>query len=363
MAVRRETIRIAETTIATQPPASGPQFAIHDGHDGALPPFERALHRIFLGPDGLRPIWRLAAAVALYNLLVFVIEALLATDPAIWAWMRTQSRAVLTPGAVLFSERARTFIVAGFFSGMLAGNEIPAGLLSAAATLVVLRLSPKKTLIAYLPPALLVTAAFFGTNWIAVHRTSGRRRCTAAELTTGTTIPAPTGTPSRVSTRARSPRASTRRTCSSDITAFFRSRRCGCFSCSAPGIWLVRGGARLPVGPSCREGPNSLRWLAFWGLLITLICFAFYIWFDGVDRNYGGNASAFRWVFWLAPLWLALMLPASDLLSRRAWSRAVGLVLLAGLGPIVPLSDMESLERPVDHELPGIYGLVVKTMS
>ncbi len=37
------------------------------------------------------------------------------------------------------------------------------------ATLVVLRISPKKTLIAYLPPALLVTAAFFGTNWIAVH--------------------------------------------------------------------------------------------------------------------------------------------------------------------------------------------------
>jgi uncharacterized protein len=111
LAVRRETIRIAETTIATQPPASGPQFAIHDGHDGALPPFERALHRIFLGPDGLRPIWRLATAVALYNLLVFVIEALLATDPAIWAWMRTQSRAVLTPGAVLFSEGIRVVAV------------------------------------------------------------------------------------------------------------------------------------------------------------------------------------------------------------------------------------------------------------
>jgi len=111
LAVRRETIRIAETTIATEPAASGPQFAIHDGHDGALPPFERALHRIFLGPDGLRPIWRLAAAVALYNLLVFVIEALLATNPAIWAWMRTQSRAVLTPGAVLFSEGIRVVAV------------------------------------------------------------------------------------------------------------------------------------------------------------------------------------------------------------------------------------------------------------
>ena len=74
---------------------------------GDLPPFERALHRIFLGPDGVRPIWRLVAAVALYNLLVFVVEALLATDPAIWAWMRSRSQNVLTPGVVFFSEGIR----------------------------------------------------------------------------------------------------------------------------------------------------------------------------------------------------------------------------------------------------------------
>jgi len=72
-----------------------------------LPSFERALHRIFLDPDGVRPIWRLAAAVALYNLLVFVIEALLATDPAIWAWMRSRPQNALTPGVVIFSEGIR----------------------------------------------------------------------------------------------------------------------------------------------------------------------------------------------------------------------------------------------------------------
>jgi CAAX protease family protein len=110
-------MRIAETTIATEPPSSEPQFAMHDGHDGDLPPFERALHRIFLGPDGMRPIWRLVAAVVVYNLLVFVIEALLATDPAVWAWMRTRSRAVLTPGVVLFSEGIR--VVAAVATGDL----------------------------------------------------------------------------------------------------------------------------------------------------------------------------------------------------------------------------------------------------
>jgi membrane protease YdiL (CAAX protease family) len=117
LAVRREIVRIAETTIATQLPSSEPPFAVYQGHDGDLPPFERALNRIFLGPDGVRPIWRLAAAVALYNLLVFVIEALLATDPAIWAWMRTRPGAVLTPGVVLFSEGIR--VVAAVATGDL----------------------------------------------------------------------------------------------------------------------------------------------------------------------------------------------------------------------------------------------------
>src|SRR5271166_3028654 len=63
-------------------------------------------------------------------------------------------------------RRTWTFIVAGFFSAMLAANEVPAGALAALASLVVLCLAPRKTLIAYLPPVLLVTAAFFGTNWI-----------------------------------------------------------------------------------------------------------------------------------------------------------------------------------------------------
>jgi uncharacterized protein len=117
LALRREMIRIAETTIATQPPSTEPRLTIHNEHNGDLPPFERALHRIFFAPDGVRPIWRLAAAVALYNLLVFVIEALVATDPAIWAWMRTRSHVVLTPGVVLFSEGIR--VAAAVLTGHL----------------------------------------------------------------------------------------------------------------------------------------------------------------------------------------------------------------------------------------------------
>ena len=82
------------------------------------------------------------------------------------------------------------------------------------------------------------------------------------------------------------------------------------------GLWLLRGERRLRLCTSMVAG-------------VTLVCLAFYIWYPSVDRNYGGSASAFRWVFWMAPMWLMLMLPAADLLSHRRWSRGVALVLLA----------------------------------
>lgn len=90
---------------------------MHPEHDGDAPPLERALDRLLLGPEGVRPIWRLVAAVALYNLLVFVIEALLASDPAIWAWMRSRPRALFTPGALIYSESIR--IGAALATGLL----------------------------------------------------------------------------------------------------------------------------------------------------------------------------------------------------------------------------------------------------
>jgi hypothetical protein len=58
--------------------------------------------------------------VALYNLLVFVAEALLATDPAVWAWMRSRSPRVLTPGAVIFGEGLR--VAAAVATGVLMGR-------------------------------------------------------------------------------------------------------------------------------------------------------------------------------------------------------------------------------------------------
>ena len=212
-------------------------------------------------------------------------------------------------------RRTWTFIVAGFFSAMLVANEIPAALFSAAASAVILWLAPKKTLLAYLPPALLVTAAFLATNWIAVgswkpaqmHRSEGDNWYDYPGSYWGNRQGIDQGEKSAA-------------VYSFHVLAghhgVFSLTPVWLLSLLGGGLWLLRGERRLRLCTSMVAG-------------VTLVCLAFYIWYPSVDRNYGGSASAFRWVFWMAPMWLMLMLPAADLLSHRRWTRVVGLTLLA----------------------------------
>ena len=69
------------------------------------------------------------------------------------------------------------------------------------------------------------------------------------------------------------------------------------------------------------------------------------------DRNYGGMTSGFRWLFWLAPLWLVVMLPAADRAARSRWGMAVALVLLAFSVLSASYPDVESVDAAVDLQL------------
>jgi len=212
-------------------------------------------------------------------------------------------------------RRTWTFLVAGFFSAMLVANELPAAALSAAVSAVLLWLAPRKTLIAYLPPALLVAAAFFGTNWIAVqslkpaymHRSEGDNWYGYPGSYWGSRHGIDQGEKSAAVY-----------SCNALVGHH------GIFSLT-PIWWLSLLGGALWL----HRGDRRLKLCTLMALGVTLVCLAFYLWWPTVDRNYGGNASAFRWVFWMAPMWFMLMLPAADLLSHRRWSRGVGLVLLA----------------------------------
>ena len=92
-------------------------------------------------------------------------------------------------------------------------------------------------------------------------------------------------------------------------------------------VWL------LSVVGACLwlwRGPGPTRELAILVVFLTVICLAFYIGFrPQQDRNYGGMTSGFRWMFWFAPLWILVMLPAADELDKSSIGKALGLALLA----------------------------------
>ena len=64
-------------------------------------------------------------------------------------------------------------------------------------------------------------------------------------------------------------------------------------------------------------------------LFMSLTVFAFYMSLPVEQRNYGGNTSALRWMFWFAPLWSIVLVAAADRMSRTAVTRAVALLCLA----------------------------------
>ena len=80
-------------------------------------------------------------------------------------------------------------------------------------------------------------------------------------------------------------------------------------------IWLL-----LPWGFPGRGDSRGQRGLWWMSLVVTVVCLVFYIVLRPLgDRNYSGMASAFRWSFWLIPLWLVILVRAAD---RVAASRA-----------------------------------------
>ncbi|MEX0793073.1 MAG: hypothetical protein WD045_08050 [Pirellulaceae bacterium] len=98
-------------------------------------------------------------------------------------------------------------------------------------------------------------------------------------------------------------------------------------------IWIF-----VPLGLAIWINHGTIRWkqLAMFIALLSLLCLLFYIFRPLKDRNYGGVTSGFRWVFWLAPLWLTAMLPAVDWIGKTKLGQ--GIAYLALLASIVSAS-------------------------
>ncbi len=249
-------------------------------------------------------------AVAINNHLIAAVCATVAIYAVVPIWRDGQ-------------RRIRYFVLAGFFGAMMAVEELPAFALFAAISLALLCKAPRKTWLAYVPAAIVVAAAFFATNWIAhgsltipyMHRGTGDNWYDYTYQRNGKEIESywrhPTGIDVGEQSRAV-------------YALHVLVGHHGIFSLTP--IWLL-----TVAGIFISLWPGQDRRLRQWAILIggvSVICIVFYLYRPLTERNYGGMTSGFRWVFWLAPLWLLSMLPAVDLLSQRRWTRGLALVLL-----------------------------------
>ncbi len=210
------------------------------------------------------------------------------------------------------------FAIAGLFAALAAALELPAMALLAMLGCGLVCRAPQRTLLGFAPAALVVAAGFFGTNYQAHatwqppyaqrHVEGGWYDFEGSYWFGDNRKGVDRGEPSRG-------RYALHAICGHH----------GIFALTP--VWLM---SAVGLVVMLRPRQSQLFALAFVILVVSVACLVFYIALRPADdRNYGGVAIGFRWLFWLTPLWLLAMLPAADWMAAGRWWRAVALVLLA----------------------------------
>jgi len=249
-------------------------------------------------------------AVVINNHLVAAVCTTVALYAALGIWYQGR-------------RHAGWFAACGFFAAMAAANELPAlSLLVGLGTALAWK-APREVLFAFTPAALVVVVAFFGTNYAAhgtlipayAHRGDGDNWYDYTYESGGKVRESYWRNPGGIDGGERSP---------ARYALHVLVGHHGIFSLSP--IWLL---SVVGMGIAVVGRGSPTRALALFVALISIACVTFYLTRPLGERNYGGMTSAFRWVFWLAPCWLAVMPPAADMLSRFGWARFTALVCLA----------------------------------
>jgi hypothetical protein len=221
---------------------------------------------------------------------------------------------------IVYDQRIqwRYFLGAGFFGAFAVVCEMPALLFCGLIGLWLLCHQPRRTLSGFVPAALVVAAAFFTTNFIA-HKTLRPAYSNPAWYLyeyerNGKTIQSywqnPTGLDKGEPLRE-------------DYVFHTTIGHHGLFSLTP--VWALS-----LIGLGCWLFDRRYWSMATLLLLTSVVVFLFYtLVLPEQQRNYGGNTSAFRWMFWLAPLWSVALVAAADWCSRLSLFRAIALVCLA----------------------------------
>lgn len=97
----------------------------------------------------------------------------------------------------------------------------------------------------------------------------------------------------------------------------------GVFSLTPVWLLAVAGMIALVAGRN-----SNMRELAILVAIASVVVLGFYLSRPLIDRTYGGWTTGLRWMFWFAPLWILMLLPAADWIGRHRFWRALALLLL-----------------------------------
>jgi hypothetical protein len=235
---------------------------------------------------------------------------------------------------IVFDDERRWwyFFLAGLATAFTATDELPATCFLAFAGLILLYRAPRQTLLAFTPAVAIVAAAFFATNWLAhqslrppyMHRSKTDPNDNWYNYTY--TVKDKDGREKEVRSYWLDRKGIDRG--EPTIPAYALHSLIGHHGIfSLTPVWLLSlAGAIMWV----RSPDRSRRELAALVAAVSVVCLVFFIGLrPQEDRNYGGMTSGFRWMFWCAPLWLVMMIPAADRLARCTTGQVFAAVLLS----------------------------------
>ncbi len=242
-------------------------------------------------------------------------------------------------------DRPWRYAAAGFFAAFAATVDLPAAAFAAALLVVLFVHSPRKTLLVAVPAAAVPVAGLLLCNYLAI----GQLTPAYGELGGPWYVyPGSNFNPNAPPELRRGVDWALEKESYPVYLLHFFLGHHGLFSLTP--VWLLavagmfaalatRGGQRTEVAPlegrSVWRRWGERRTLAAVTLLVSIIVTAFYLL---KTRNYGGWTIGPRWLMWLTPLWLLVMVPVADRLGRSRVGRGVALVLLglSALSAVVP---------------------------
>lgn len=212
-------------------------------------------------------------------------------------------------------RRGSMFGIAGFWAAAACCFELPAAAFGVITFLLLMRADARRTVLWFVPAALIPLTAFFYTNFLV----TGGWKPFYAYYGTEKYEFIHNGIPSYWMNPRGIDRAQ-----DSFLTYFLHCTvgHHGLLSLS-PVLLLTVGG--WCTGRTWRTPPWRL--IHGTGLGLTAVVFAFFM--TKTDNyNYGGVSVGLRWMLWLVPFWLLAMIPFLDAWRPGRWGRGVCAVLL-----------------------------------